>query len=127
MTIVVHPVADCIEPYRQRSWHWSPSECPACGGCLLWPHDRYAHGGEPGDADPVRIQRFPCGGRGYAVRVTILPDLLLPRCSYPAEVCERAVAAYVNGQGTYEQVAAAVGVAKIEANGSRPRTRSAPQ
>lgn len=44
--------------------------------------------------------------------VSVLPDLLLPGCSHPAEVRDRAVLAYLTGKRTYEDVASEVGVAK---------------
>lgn len=46
----------------------------------------------------------------------MLPDLLLPGCSYPAEVRDRAVTAYVTGHGTYEEIAADLGVGKATAH-----------
>lgn len=110
MTIVVH-LGSSIKSYRQRWRHWFPARCPACSGGCLRAHDHYRHGAEPGE-EPLWIQRFRCRQRGCGQRVTVLPDLLLPRCSYPAGVRDRAVAAYVTGQDTYEEIAAKLGVAK---------------
>jgi transposase-like protein len=110
MTIVLH-LGDTIKSYRQRFRTWWPARCPGCGGARLRAHDVYSHGAEPG-AEPVSIQRFRCRGRGCQQRVSLLPDVLLPRCSYPAAVRDRAVAAYVNGRGTYEEIAAEIGVSK---------------
>ncbi|HQT96084.1 MAG TPA: DUF1804 family protein [Thermoanaerobaculaceae bacterium] len=109
MTIVVH-LGATIKSYRQRCRTWWPSRCPGCGGNHLRAHDDYPHGAEPG-AEAVSIQRFRCSS-GCKLRVSVLPDVLVPRCSYPAEVRDRAIQAYVNGQGTYEAIAAEVGVSK---------------
>ena len=111
MVIVVH-LGVSIKSYRERSRSWAPAQCPVCGDQRLRPHDQRPHGAlTPADA-PLMLDRFRCRGRLCQARVTVLPDLLLPHCSYPAEVRDRAVWAYVNGQGTYEEIAARVGASK---------------
>ena len=56
--------------------------------------------------------RFRCRRRGCGGVLSVVADLWLPRCSYPAATRDRAVAAYVSGHGTYEAIAAEIGVAK---------------
>ena len=52
---------------------------------------------------------FPLPAAGL---LSVLADVWLPRCSYPAATRDRAVAAYVSGRGTYEAIATEIGVAK---------------
>lgn len=99
-----------IKAYRDIGRHWSPPSCLAGDGDASRLHDVYSHWAGPGQKEPLPILRFR--GRRCGQVVSVLPDILLPRCSHPAAVRDRAVAAYVTGQGTYEQVAAQVGVAK---------------
>ncbi|MDE3074835.1 MAG: hypothetical protein KGJ86_05355 [Chloroflexota bacterium] len=109
MYIVMH-MGSSIKAYRQLCRTWTPSACLAGDGDAVKLHDAYAHWAGPDQKEPIPILRFR-GRRCWCV-VTVLPDLLLPGCSHPAEVRDRAVEAYVTGQGTYEEVAAEVGVAK---------------
>lgn len=111
MLIVVH-LGGSIKSYRELSRHWTPDGCPGCGSSSLVLHDGYPHGSEPGDARPVWFVRFRCRRRGCGSVVSVLADLWLPRCGYPAATRDRAVAAYVSGQGTYEAIATEIGVAK---------------
>ncbi len=86
-----------------------PAACPGCGQTGVGGHGGYRHGGEPGDAEPLIVQRFRCAGCGKAFGV--LPDALLPGSSYPASTRDRAVATYVSGKATYRQIAAQLQVA----------------
>jgi transposase-like protein len=99
-----------IKAYRELWRRWTPPGCLAGDGDAAKLHDGYAHWAGPDQKEPLRIVRFR-GRRCWCV-VAVVPDLLLPGCSHPAEVRDRAVEAYVTGQGTYQEVATEVGVAK---------------
>lgn len=107
--IVIH-FGPSIKAYRELCRRWTPPACLAGDGDAVRLHDTYPHGAALSQQEPIRILRFR--GRRCGCVVSVLPDLLLPGCSHPAEVRDRAVLAYVTGKGTYEEVAAEVGVAK---------------
>jgi transposase-like protein len=107
MQIVVH-LGTTVKSCRERGRHWRPACCPACGRERPRWHGAYAHGGEPGDRQGLRVERFVCAGCRQVVGV--LPDLLLRGASYPASTRDRAVAAYVTGRATYAAIAREVGV-----------------
>jgi transposase-like protein len=108
MFIIVH-LGTSIKACRDGLRSWAPARCPRCGGDRVRPHDTYLHEAEPGQR-PLEIPRFRCGRCG--ARFSVLPDALLPRCSYPALVRDRAVQRYVRGEAPYEAIAAEMGVSK---------------
>jgi transposase-like protein len=109
MQIIAH-LGTTIKACRERSRHWRPARCPGCGQEGLGWHGRYGHGGEPGDAQGLLIERFACGACRRSL--SVLPDLLLPRASYPAPTRDRAVTTYVTGQATYAAIARELGVSQ---------------
>jgi hypothetical protein len=107
MPIVVH-LGDEIKSYRELSPGWLPFECLLCGKSPVRRHDLRPHTGPPG-GPKLWSYRYRCRrcGRVFAV----LPDVMLVGCRYPASVRDRAVEAYVTGQGTYLAIATEIGVA----------------
>ena len=109
MHIVVH-LGDSVKSYRELTSGWRSSECVCAEADVAMVHDGYPHWAGPGEEKAILILRFR--GRDCRRVFSVLPDILLPGCSYPAAVRDRAVAAYVRGQGTYEEIARGLGVAK---------------
>jgi hypothetical protein len=110
MRIVLH-LGSSIKAYRERGRWWRPPQCVCVAASdLVSRHSAYGHGVEPGNQETIRVWRFR--GKGCRKVFSVLPDLLLPHCTYPAEVRDQAVIAYVRGEGTYGEIAARFGVAK---------------
>ena len=109
MHIVVH-LGDSSKPYRDLISGWRPPECVCGESDEAMLHDAYPHWAGPGERQEIPLLRFR--GRRCRRVFSVLPDLLLSCCSYPASVRDQAVARYVRGEGTYEEIARELGVAK---------------
>ena len=84
--------------------------CPLCGSTSLRVHDRRVRAVPLGDgtgADvAMQLMRYAC--RECGVRVTMLPDCLVPFGRYPSASHDLAIQEYLGGRCTHRGIAAVV-------------------
>ena len=100
--------AALLKSYRDLLSGWHAPVCTCAASDIVRLNDAYPHWAGPDERQGIFILRFR--GRCCWRVFSVLPDFLLPRCTYPASVRDRAVAACVRGEAGLGVAKSTVGV-----------------
>ena len=113
MTIFV-PLGSDVKVAADRLRRWDLEACPRCGAKRLRVHDermrRVPLGDGTGADVEMRERRYAC--RECGLRITVLPDCLVPFGRYPSAARDIAIEAYLSGRVPYQQLSNEVGCSK---------------
>ena len=109
MTIFV-PLGSDVKVAADRLRRWDLEACPRCGAKRLRVHDermrRVPLGDGTGADVEMRERRYAC--RECGLRITVLPDCLVPFGRYPSASRDFVIEAYLSGRCTHRGGAAVV-------------------